>query len=173
MSTFRMPSTLCKEIDSMVRQFWWGTKRGSEHFLALRVWKDLCQPKLAGGLSFKFSKYINSALLAKLSWKIARDDDSLWCRILQAKYVKGNSSFEINKAKGCSPGWQGILSSKNFLLKGVCFKIGNGLKVNPWKDSSILEIDGKIPRLKEVWMLADGAKWCIYDWKTIQDGIQC
>lgn len=115
----------------MTRCFWWGSNKGSKHFLALKAWKDLCQPKSAGGLGFKLCKDVNCALLAKLGWKIAGNDDNLWCRILRATYVKGRSFFYIKISKGSSPRWQGILSSKKLLLKGSCYKIGNGLKVNP------------------------------------------
>lgn len=122
----------------------------------MRAWKYLYQPKFAEGLSFKSCKDFNCDLLAKLGWKIAEGDDSLWCRILRAKYVKGKSFFDIRKIKGCSPRWQGILSSRKFLLKGACYKIGNGLKVNPWKDPWLPELEGKIPKLNEG---LDASRW--------------
>lgn len=88
----------------MVWRFWWGTKKDSKHFLALKAWKDLCRPKSAEGLIFKHFKDINTTLLAKLGWMIARDDNSLWCRILRTKYVKEKIFFEFGKAKGSSLG---------------------------------------------------------------------
>lgn len=79
-------------------------------------------------------KDINTTLLAKLGWKLARGSDSLWCRALKAKYLKAKSLFEIGTTKGSSPGWQRILSSRQALFNGACFKIDNGCKINPWKD---------------------------------------
>lgn len=45
MSTFRIPNGLCNDLDAMVHRFWWGHKKGSNRFLALKVWKDLWRPK--------------------------------------------------------------------------------------------------------------------------------
>lgn len=115
----------------MVRCFSWGSKMGSKWFLALKAWKDICQPKNAGVLGFHRFKDINSALLAKLGWKVVGGNDSLWSRILQAKYLRGKSFFDIGKAKGSSRGWQCILSSRPFILSGACYRLKNGLKINP------------------------------------------
>lgn len=126
-----------------------GHKKGSKRFLALKALKDLCRLKKEGGLGFWNFKDINYALLAKLGWKLAVGDESLWCEIIQAKYVKEKSFFEIQKIKGSSPGWKGIISSKQFLLSGACYKIGNGLKVNPWKEPWLLDLTGRVLRLKK------------------------
>lgn len=48
MSTFRISYDLCKDLDAMVRRFWWGHKEGSKRYLALKAWKDLCRPKKEG-----------------------------------------------------------------------------------------------------------------------------
>lgn len=138
-----------------------GFQEGFKHCLALKAWKDLCQPKFVGGLGFKLCKDVNYALLAKLGWKVAGDDDRLWCRILRAKFVKGRSFFDIKMSKGCSSGWHGILSSRKFLMKGACYKIGNGLKVNPWNDQWLPELEGKISKLKE----GVDARW----WSKVRD----
>lgn len=110
----------------------------------MKAWKDFCQPKSAGGLGFRQFKDINTALLAKLGWKLARESDSLWCRALRAKYMKVKCLFEIGIAKGSSPGWNGILSSRHALINRACFKIGNGCKINLWKDPWISELPGKV-----------------------------
>ena len=54
--------------------------------MAWRAWEKLCYPRSDGGLGFKKSKSINSALLAKLAWMVASKRDSLCLRILRAKY---------------------------------------------------------------------------------------
>lgn len=94
-------------------------------------------------------KDINSAFLAKLGWKIVVGDESLWCRMLRVKYLRGKSFFEARITAGASPGWSSILRSKHFIMKGACFKIGNGLKANPWKKPLLINLRGKIPSIKE------------------------
>lgn len=56
--------------------------------MALKAWKDICQPKELGGLGFRLFHEMNLALLAKLAWKVAIDEDSLWTRVMKAKYLK-------------------------------------------------------------------------------------
>lgn len=71
MTTFEVPSEVCKEHDSLVRKFWWGSKPESKDYLALKARKDICKPKALGGLGFRLFKDINMNLLAKLPWKLA------------------------------------------------------------------------------------------------------
>ncbi|KAH7524575.1 hypothetical protein FEM48_Zijuj06G0134100 [Ziziphus jujuba var. spinosa] len=63
----------------MVRRFWWGAKEGSSHYLALKNWGSLCKPK-----AFRKFKDFNVALLAKLGWKLAKEEDCLWTRRFRA-----------------------------------------------------------------------------------------
>ena len=64
MSCFKLPNSLCMELNSMVRNFWWGQKE-NERKMVWISWDKLCQRKLEGGLGFKDLKTFNLALLAK------------------------------------------------------------------------------------------------------------
>lgn len=44
-----------------------------------------------GGLGIRRFVDINSALLAKLGWKIATREDSLYIRMLRARYLRNQS----------------------------------------------------------------------------------
>lgn len=83
-----MLSSLNKGYKAIVRRFWWGAKEGSSHYLALKNWGSLCKPK-----AFRKFKDFNVALLAKLGWKLAKEEDCLWNRILRAKYIKKQILF--------------------------------------------------------------------------------
>lgn len=148
MSTFRFPTRLCNDLDALIRKFWWGAGN-SNKFMALKAWKDICKPKDKGSLGIKRFTDINSSLLAKLGWKVATGEETLWTRMLKAKYLKNHSFFECTKKVGDSPIWKGILSSRAFLKKGVCFKIGNGSKIKIWTNPWIPSLQGKVPVLKE------------------------
>lgn len=88
-------------------------------------------------------------MLAKLGWKIATGEETHWAKILQAKYLKGKSFFDCKKVRRASHIWQSILSYRNFLFNGSCFKVGNGLNVNPWKDPWLVNFPSKVLVIKD------------------------
>ncbi|XP_075659859.1 uncharacterized protein LOC142629699 [Castanea sativa] len=49
MSCFKLPDTLCKELNSLMRNFWWGQK-DKERKMAWVSWEKLCIPKVEGGM---------------------------------------------------------------------------------------------------------------------------
>ena len=44
MSYFKLPTTLCHEIETLIRKFWWG-QRGERRKVHWVKWEDLCQDK--------------------------------------------------------------------------------------------------------------------------------
>jgi hypothetical protein len=48
MRVFKLPNTLCEEMEQMIRYFWWGDEKGARkvHWLA---WEKLLLPKTRGG----------------------------------------------------------------------------------------------------------------------------
>ena len=64
MSYFRIPDPFCKELNAMVRNFWWEQKE-NERKMAWVSWEKMCQKKKDGGLGFRDLKAFNLALLAK------------------------------------------------------------------------------------------------------------
>lgn len=54
-------------------------------------WKKLCLSKELGGMGFKQVSIFNQAMLAKQSWRIMKNQESLVAQILRGKYfVHGN-----------------------------------------------------------------------------------
>lgn len=52
MSCFKLPNSLCKELMSMIRNFWWGQKKDERKKVWLN-WERMCELKTGGGLGFK------------------------------------------------------------------------------------------------------------------------
>ena len=51
MNYFKIPDSLCDELTSLIRNFWWGKKQ-NERKMAWISWDKLCEPKAAGGMGF-------------------------------------------------------------------------------------------------------------------------
>jgi hypothetical protein len=64
MSCFRLPDSLCNEINSMVGKFWWGQVH-IERKIHWKKWSNLCRKKEDGGMGFRDLSLFNQALLAK------------------------------------------------------------------------------------------------------------
>lgn len=52
MSIFKFPDNLCKEIDSLLRNYWWGASQNENKFCWTK-WDNMCQMKTKGGIGFR------------------------------------------------------------------------------------------------------------------------
>lgn len=64
MECFKLPLGFCNDIESLIRNFWWG-QRGHSRKLHWLRWEALCQPNYEGGMGFKDLALLNDAPVAK------------------------------------------------------------------------------------------------------------
>ncbi|XP_060968504.1 uncharacterized protein LOC133036050 [Cannabis sativa] len=138
MSTFRIPRSICKDLDSIMARFWWKGNHGdssNNHYLALKSWSAICQPKRNGGLGLRRFRDMNLALLAKLAWSLLCNINRPWVKILLAKYCGSCSFWEVEKQGSDSFLWKGIIETRRICVEGAGIIIGNGkteLWTKPW-----------------------------------------
>jgi hypothetical protein len=85
MSCFKLPDSLCDDLNNMFSNFWWGDhdKKNKAHWVR---WNKLCLLKTSGGLGFRDLKTFNLVLLEKQGWRLLQQQHSLVFQVLKAKY---------------------------------------------------------------------------------------
>ena len=133
MSVFLLPNSLCDEMTSMVRQFWWGQNNGKNK-TAWISWDKICTPKIEGGLGFCDLRAFNLALLAKQGWCLQPHTSSLVHRVLKAKYFP-EVDF-LTATLGSSPlyAWRSIMAAQKIVQQGYRWQVGNGTSISVWTD---------------------------------------
>ncbi|KAG7578550.1 Zinc knuckle CX2CX4HX4C [Arabidopsis thaliana x Arabidopsis arenosa] len=134
MSSFKLPQSLCKRIQSALTRFWWDNK-ADQRKICWISWDKLTLPKGAGGLGFREIEEFNDALLAKLSWRLLKDPTSLLAQVLLGKYCANDSFLSCQPLTNSSHGWKGILAGRKLLRKGLGWIVGNGESINVWQDA--------------------------------------
>ncbi|XP_075507559.1 uncharacterized protein LOC142544389 [Primulina tabacum] len=87
MSCFRIPKSICDEIEKECANFWWGVENGKRK-LHWKTWDFLCKPKMRGGLGFRKMDEFNRALLANQFWRLLRNPESLATKVLKGRYFR-------------------------------------------------------------------------------------
>ena len=91
-----------------------------------------------GGLGIKNLNRQNEALGAKLTWRLFKEKDQKWAKILYNKYLNADDPFSIFRMKSLpkeSDSWNFIEKSRSFITKYLTWDVGNGEEVLFWEDS--------------------------------------
>ena len=77
-------------------------------------WPAVCRPKECGGLGLTNTKLMNKALMIKWIWKLFSGDNSIWSRLIKAKYPEANNIF-ATASQGGSQFWRSLHKIKQGL----------------------------------------------------------
>ena len=136
MSVFQLSSSLCEELNRVVRKYWWGESddQRKAHWIA---WEKFTRCKGHGGLGFRDFKVFNQALLARQAWRLIEFPDSLCARILKAKYFPNGNLLDMAFPANASPTWKAIMHGLELLRKGAIWRIGNSKQIKIWRHAWI------------------------------------
>lgn len=62
MSSFKLPTNVCTQIDKIICDFWWGKDSEKGRYYASLSWEKICQPKENGGLGFRKTQDFNMVI---------------------------------------------------------------------------------------------------------------
>lgn len=90
-------------------EFWWEDIEDQKrmHWMA---WWRMCIPKKDEGMGFHDLHSFNLAMLAKQSWRLISNPDSLCAKVLKAKYYPNCHLLKAGPKKGSSFTWQSIVA---------------------------------------------------------------
>uniref|UniRef100_A0A803Q8N8 Patatin n=1 Tax=Cannabis sativa TaxID=3483 RepID=A0A803Q8N8_CANSA len=133
MACYRIPTKICKEIESLISKFWWGSSVESPK-VHWKSWSSVCQSKFVGGLGFRSLTPFNQAMLAKQAWRIFQHPHSLLSKVLKARYFPNSSILEAVPGHRPSFSWRSILWGCTLLKQGLIWKVGNGSDIRTIDD---------------------------------------
>jgi hypothetical protein len=113
--------------------------------------------KEVGGLRVRRIKEFNSALLGKRSWRLLVDKESLWFRVLSARYGVGGGQLR-DCDRTTSLWWRDIAA----LREHVSRVVGNGRVTRFWTD---VWVGGLLfgDRFYRLFDLSLNKKLCVFD----------
>ena len=129
MGCFKLPKSLCKDIESLIRKLWWGYK-GEARKIHWIAWDKLCLPKCQGSLGFRDIKNFNLALLGKQVWRHVHNMESFYSiKSSKAKFFPNCSVLDSEVKLTGSYAWQSILKARTVVQWGSAWCIGDGRQV--------------------------------------------
>jgi hypothetical protein len=133
MGCFDITKKMCDQISTMIGRYWWSNqdKDNKIHWIS---WEKVTRSKLEGGLEFRDIHVFNMAMLAKQGWRLLHYPDSLCARVLKAKYYPGSEVLSACPSGNMSYTWRSILKGLDILKKGIIWRIGDGSKIDIWRD---------------------------------------
>ena len=138
MSCFKLPMSLCQDIEVLIRKFWWGNG-GAQKKIHWVNWETLCTAKKQGGMGFRDMRKFNDAFLAKQVWRLQQNDNSLFYRVFKAKYFPHCSILDEGFKTNGSYAWRSITQARKVIRDGAVWRISSGHNTKIWGIARFLD----------------------------------
>jgi len=83
-----------------------------------------------GGMGFRDLLTVTNALLGKQAWRMVKNPDVLWSKLLKGLYFCRNDFWYADKGFKPSWGWKSLLLGRETIVESVRWSIENGENVN-------------------------------------------
>ncbi|GAU33009.1 hypothetical protein TSUD_358760 [Trifolium subterraneum] len=169
LSFFKAPSGIISSLESIFCHLFWGGCEANNKISWVK-WESICSPRENGGLGVRRVNDFNYALLGKWVWRCLDEGDSLWCRLLQAKYGQ-DSAGRVRFSEGVGSSWWRALNNvwsgrglidPRWLSDNIVRKIGDGRSTSFWVDSW-LEVGPLARAFGRLYDLADNKNISVAD----------
>lgn len=131
MSIFSVPHGIIDKIIKLQRNLLWSGSM-EKNAMALINWKTVELPRSLGGLSVGNILHRNLALMYKWIWRYFAEPNSLWRRVIQAKYKYSSNStiLDLDTPKHGGP-WKSLCTHilKNPEAKAIALSQGKKLEM--------------------------------------------
>ena len=77
----------------------------------------MCDPKSEGGMGFKELSLFNEALLAKQTWQLLHNKNSLFYRVFKSQVFPNCSIMKAKEGHGGSYAWKSILKGQGVIRR--------------------------------------------------------
>ena len=119
-------------LDRVNRNFLWRTTETAKRIHWIR-WQKVTRTKEEGG-GLQAAKGRNTALLAKLNWRLHIERDALWAQVLWQKYHNNRRLNASNPDRlPCSQVWIAIKRGKETFKKCSLMMISKDSNVSFWR----------------------------------------
>ena len=75
----------------------------------------MTKSKLVGGMRFRDLEMYNDSLLAKQSWQLLHNTDSLFYKVFKARFFPHCTIMEARDSRFASYAWHSILKERNVI----------------------------------------------------------
>ena len=113
LSLFTIPKSVAARLESIQRNFLWGSFEGSFKY-PLVAWENVCLLIEMGGLGIRSVVSFNRALLGKWLWRYGHEVSHLWRRLISTKYGEGQGGGVLK----CVGGLMGVDYREAFMEGG-------------------------------------------------------
>ncbi|KAL0796652.1 hypothetical protein Bca101_068029 [Brassica carinata] len=112
MSCFLLPKKVLNQMTRAMRKFWWSSAKDKQGIPWI-PWSTIVDSKSLGGLGIRDLKDFNIALVAKQSWRILQNPNSLLSRVYKSKYFQKTGLLQEKPKSNASHAWKSILKDLN------------------------------------------------------------
>lgn len=93
----------------------------------------MTKSKSEGGMSFRDLVFHNDSLLAKQAWRKLQDQGSLFYKTFKPQFFPNCTIMEAAESSRGLYAWKSILHGRDVIIRGACWRIGNGKTVQIWQ----------------------------------------